>query len=151
MKDKFLKLLRIFLPLLIGGLVAIIIKDKIDYMSLVRPPFSPPKWLFPVAWTVIYLLMGISYYRLNEKSNVSGREKILYYVQLLVNSLWSIIFFYFKYRLLACIWIVLLDILITVMIVLFLKKDKISAYLNIPYLLWCLFATYLTIRIYLLN
>ena len=92
--------------------------------------------------------MGISYYLYRKNSD---EKNILYYVQLIVNLLWSIIFFVFKFRLLAIFWIILLDILVYLLIVRFKRVNKVSAYLNIPYLLWCLFATYLTIGIYILN
>ena len=101
-------------------------------------------------WTIIYLLMGISYYLLKQDNDNVVLSRI-YYVQLGVNLLWSIIFFVFEARLLACIWIVLLDILVGLMIYWFYNTKKISGYLNILYMLWILFATYLTIGIYVLN
>lgn len=151
MMNKIKKLGQLLFPLALGGLVSLIIKNKIDYQYLVKPPASPPKLAFPIAWSLIYLLMGISYYKLNKDSNVSPLEKGVYYTQLAVNALWSIIFFLFKLRLLACLWIIILDVLVLWMIKLFYKKNKISAYLNLPYLIWILFATYLTIGIYFLN
>lgn len=142
----------LFFPLVIGGLVGFFISGNIDYTSLNQPPFAPPKMLFPIAWTILYLLMGISYYLFQKNTKIENKqETIVYYVQLFVNALWSIIFFVWKWRLFAIIWIVLLDLLVLLMIGLFYRKVKISAYLNIPYLLWILFATYLTIGIYLLN
>ncbi len=76
---------------------------------------------------------------------------IIYYIQLGVNALWSIIFFVFKWRLFSFIWIVLLVVLVILMIIRFYKIDKVAAYLQIPYLLWILFASYLNLGIYLLN
>ncbi len=151
MKTKIKRLGQLFFPLALGGIVSIIIKNKIDYEFLIKPPFAPPKLAFPIAWSIIYLLMGISYYKINKNSDISKREMVVYYSQLIVNALWSIIFFVFKLRLIAVLWIILLDILVIWMITLFYKKDKASAYLNIPYLLWILFATYLTTGIYVLN
>lgn len=151
MNPKYKKVLSIFLPLILGGLVSFIIQDKIDYLRLIRPPFAPPKALFPLAWSIIYFLMGLSYYLLNKKVKISEAQKKTYYFQLFVNLLWSILFFFFKFRFIACIWIILLDIFVLRMITLFYKSNKTSAYLNIPYLLWILFATYLTIGIYILN
>lgn len=141
----------LFLPLILGSLVGFIISNNIDYNSLVKPDGAPPSWLFPIMWTIIYLLMGISYYILKKDDESNILIDIVYYIQLGINLLWAIIFFTFKLRLLASIWIVLLDIAVVMMIYLFLKKNKLSAYLNIPYLLWILFATYLTIQIFLLN
>ena len=92
--------------------------------------------------------MGISYYLYRKKTN---EYNYLYYIQLGVNLLWSIIFFVFKLRLLAVLWIILLDVLVYLLIVKFKQTDKTLAYLNIPYLIWALYATYLTIGIYILN
>lgn len=141
----------LFFPLIVGGIVSLLIAGKIDYTFLVKPPLAPPKIFFPIAWTIIYLLMGISYFLLKKNAKDLEKEEGAYYAQLFVNALWSIIFFVFKFRLLACFWIVLLDLLVIYMIYVFYQKHKISAYLNIPYLLWSLFATYLTIGIYILN
>lgn len=141
----------IFLPVVLGGIIGFIISDYIDYNTLIKPPLAPPKILFPIAWSIIYLLMGISYYIFKKNEEDTKKEDFIYYLQLIVNLLWSIIFFILKTRLLASIWIIILDILVIYIIYLFLKKVKVSAYLNIPYLLWILFATYLTIGIYILN
>lgn len=141
----------LFFPLIAGRIISLLITNKIDYITLVKPPLAPPKIFFPIAWTIIYLLMGVSYFLLKKKTKDLELEGVIYYIQLFVNALWSIIFFLFKFRLLACFWIVLLDLLVILMIYMFYKKNKVSAYLNIPYLLWILFATYLTFGIYLLN
>ncbi len=150
MKQWIKNLFYLFFPLLIGGIVGFLIKDAIDYTSLVRPPLAPPKLLFPIAWTIIYLLMGISYYffKKNDSDEVTS---VIYYLQLFVNALWSIIFFLLKWRFVAIVWILLLDLLVLLLIYLFNQRKKISALLNIPYLVWILFATYLTIGIFILN
>lgn len=144
------KLFYLFLPVVLGSIVGFIISGSIDYKYLVQPPLAPPSWLFPVMWTIIYLLMGISYYLLKQDSNIECLDK-LYYVQLGVNLLWSIIFFVLKARFFACIWIILLDILVGLMIYWFYNTKKASGILNILYMIWILFATYLTIGIYVLN
>lgn len=141
----------LFLPIILGSIVGFIISDYIDYSTLIKPPLAPPKILFPIAWSIIYLLMGISYYLFKKKNFETKKENYIYYLQLIINLLWSIIFFVFKLRFLSILWIILLDILVVYMIYKFYKKYKISAYLNIPYLIWILFATYLTIGIYILN
>ena len=142
--------LRIFLPLILGGIVGFVINGFIDYTELVKPPLAPTKIFFPIAWSIIYLLMGISYYLYRKDFNDKTTIK-LYYIQLIVNLLWSIIFFVFKLRFISIIWIILLDILVILTIKSFKKYNKISSYLFIPYLIWSLFATYLTIGIYILN
>lgn len=151
MKKVIKTLFYLFFPLIIGGLVGFLISKSIDYKELLKPPLAPPSFLFPIAWSIIYLLMGISYLLLSRKVDYRPIEKILYYIQLFVNAMWSIIFFLWKWRFFAIIWILLLDILVYKMIKLFYKSEKKSAYLNIPYFLWILFATYLTIGIYFLN
>ena len=147
---KVKNLFYLFFPIILGSLVGFIINGYIDYNSLIKPVLAPPSWIFPVMWSIIYLLMGISYY-IYRKDDEDTIVSIIYYIQLFVNLLWSIIFFVFKFRLFACIWIVLLDVFVLFMIYLFWNKKRLSAYLNIPYMLWILFATYLTIGIYLLN
>lgn len=151
MKKRLISLFYLFLPLALGGIVAFIIKDSIDYTILTKPVLAPPKILFPIAWTIIYLLMGVSYYFYKKEYQEKNIVDIVYYLQLFVNILWSIIFFLWRARLFAIVWIVLLDILVFFLIYLFYHRKKISAYLNIPYALWILFATYLTMGIYILN
>ncbi len=136
------------LPIFFGTIVGIITSSFINYRDLIQPPFSPPGFIFPIIWSILYLLMGISYSLLKNKTK---EIKNIYYLQLGVNYLWSIIFFAFKWRLIAIIWIILLDILVFIMLLVFKRENKVSFYLQIPYFIWCLFATYLTIGIYLLN
>ncbi len=145
------KVFFIFTPSVIGGIVALLIKNKINYDTLVKPIGAPPKLAFPIAWTIIYLLMGISYY-LYKKNDLDDKDlNKLYYIQLFVNALWSIIFFIVRNYLLSSLWIILLDILVLLMLLKFYQNKKVSCYLNIPYMIWILFASYLTIGIYLLN
>ena len=137
-------------PLVVGSIVGLVISPYIDYNTLVKPPLSPPSIVFPIAWTIIYILMGISYF-IFKLNNNDDKTSIIYYLQLFVNAMWSIIFFVWKLRFFAIIWTLLLLFLVIYLFTLFLKKEKISAYLNIPYILWLLFATYLTIGVYILN
>lgn len=146
--NKFKLFIAILIPVVIGGIVGFIINPYIDYNSLVKPPLSPPSIVFPIVWTILYVLMGISYYLLK---NPGKKEKIIYFVQLGVNALWSVFFFIGKFYLFSFIWIVLLDVLVIFMIGIFYQNSKISGYLQIPYLIWILFATYLNLGIYVLN
>jgi len=146
----FKSIFYLFLPILIGGLVGFIIKDSIDYSNLIQPPFAPSKIIFPIAWSIIYLLMGLAYFIYRKKDN-EFLEKFIYYFQLFVNAMWSIIFFVWKFRFFSIIWILLLVFLIILLMYLFSKKSKVSTYLLIPYILWLFFATYLNIGIYILN
>ena len=151
MKKIITSIFYLFFPLILGSIVGIIISGNIDYTTLNQPPLAPPKILFPIVWSILYLLMGISYFLYRRENKADLLEPIIYYSQLFINLLWSIIFFVFKWRFFSIIWILLLDIVVIYMIYLFFQKKKISAILNIPYLIWILFATYLTIGIYLLN
>ena len=150
-KNIFINFFYLFFPLIIGIIVGILISNDINYNNLIQPQLAPPSIVFPVVWSILYLLMGISYYILKKKNNTNIIISSIYYTQLFVNALWSIIFFNLEWRFFAIVWIIILDILVTIMIYLFSKKDKIAGYLNIPYLIWILFATYLTIGIYILN
>ena len=147
MKDKIIKWFYILFPIILGSIVGLIVNDYSYYSTINKPILAPPKILFPIMWSIIYLLMGISY-KIYRDDNDSS---ILYYVQLFVNVIWVIIFFKFKLLLLSLLWIILLDILIIILLIEFYKKNKLCCYLNIPYLIWNLFATYLMINIYILN
>lgn len=152
MKDKWKGILYIFLPIVLGGIVGVITSGSFSsYANLERLPLSPPGWLFPVVWSILYLLMGISYYLYKKEYEVNGLVDRVYYAQLFVNLVWPIIFFVWELRLAAVIWIILLFGLVGYMIYLFWNRKKVSAYLNIPYIIWVLFATYLTIGVYVLN
>ena len=150
MKEKIIITLRIFLPLILGGIMAFIIKHAIDYTSLNQPPLAPPKIVFPIAWTILYFLIGLSYYLYRKDCN--NRETIiLYYAGLFFNLSWTILFFLLKLRLLSIFWIILLIGLTFFLIGNYLKEKRISAYLLYPYVIWLIFAAYLNIGIYLLN
>ncbi len=141
----------ILIPVIIGGVIGLIISRSIDYNSLQKPPLSPPSILFPIVWTILYVLMGISYGIIDSKSLIELKTKIIYSLQLFVNATWSLIFFTLKWRLFAFIWIIILNILVIVMIIDFFKKNKTAGLLQIPYLLWIIFASYLNLGVYLLN
>ena len=141
----------ILVPLLIGGIVGLIITPFMDYTSLQKPAVAPPGIIFPIVWTILYVLMGISYGILKSKNLTNYLNTQIYYQQLLINALWPIFFFVFEWRLFAFVWIILLDIAVYMMIVRFYEKDKVAGLLQIPYFLWTLFATYLNFSIYLLN
>lgn len=135
---------------LLSGLISM--SGMGSFSSVVQPPLAPPAFLFPIVWTILYTLMGISAYIVWESdSEYKQRALAVYGLQLAVNFFWSIIFFNYQAYLFALIWIILLWVLIIVMIYEFSKVSKASAILQIPYLLWVTFATYLTFGIYLLN
>ena len=106
------------------------------YNSLNKSSLTPPPKVFSIVWTILYILMGISSYIVSEKNG----NLDIYVVQLIVNLLWSFLFFTFKWYLLSFLWILLLIVLVVIMIKDFYKSSKISAYLQIPYLLWIIWS-----------
>lgn len=141
----------IILPLIVGGVIGILISNFMDYNIIQKPVFSPPAVVFPIVWTILYILMGISYGILKSNNLLDLDVKFIYYLQLFLNALWPILFFIFKWRLFSFIWIIFLIIAVIIMIVKFYSKNKISAFMQIPYLLWLFFAGYLNLMVYLLN
>lgn len=141
----------ISIPIIVGIVVGLVTSSSIDYNTLQKPPFAPPSIAFPIIWTILYTIMGISYGILKSKNLINKQIDLVYYIQLIVNALWSIIFFLLKWRLVAFIWILILDVLVVLMIIQFYKKDKLAGLLQIPYLLWAVFASYLNLFVYILN
>ena len=141
----------ILLPVLIGALVGIITSGSMDYNMLQKPPLAPPGAVFPIVWTILYILMGVSYGILKVNNQTDEEIDWIYYIQLAINALWSIIFFNFKWRLFAFVWIILLAVAIISMIRKFYNKNKIAGLLQIPYILWVIFAAYLNLGFYILN
>ena len=141
----------IVIPVIVGAVVGFIISGYIDYNSLIQPPLAPPSIAFPIVWTILYVLMGVSYGILDSNSLVDSNINLIYYLQLFVNALWSIFFFVLKWRFFSFLWILLLLVLVIIMILEFYNKNKIAGLLQIPYLLWIVFATYLNFAIYVLN
>ena len=123
------------------------------YGMLRQPPLSPPGWVFPVVWTGLFALMGVSAWRIWHKTSGKRRTKalILYGIQLAVNFAWPILFFRLGAYGPAFFWLLLLLALVALMIARFREIDKIAALLQIPYLLWLVFAGYLNAGIWLLN
>ena len=119
-----------------------------DTDFLVKPLLFPPKILFPIVWTILYFLMSISLY-LSSKYNKNLYN--VYGIQLILNSLWSPLFFMFKTYLFSTIELLILIIFVEIMIEEMKQENKLSAYLQIPYFIWLLFALYLNVSIYILN
>lgn len=153
MKIEWKKLIIcIAIPLAVGGLSAFLTQDSMEaFGALNKPPLSPPGWLFPVVWTILYVLMGIASYLVLTSQKPNRTALTAYAVQLAFNFTWSIIFFNLELYLFAFIWLVLLWLLILLTTVLFYNISKPAGYLMIPYLLWVTFAGYLNLAIYLLN
>ena len=143
----------IFIPLAIGGLSAFLTRDNMQIYSEVQtPPLSPPAILFPIVWTILYVLMGISSYLIYEKDDSTNKKALtLYAIQLALNFIWPIFFFGFNAYLFSFILIIILWIVVLLTIIEFYKTSKLSGLIMIPYLLWLTFAAYLNLGVYLLN
>ena len=141
----------ILVPVIIGGIVGLIISGSIDYNSLEKPFLSPPSIVFPIVWTILYILMGASYGILKSKNLVDDEISAIYYLQLFVNALWPIAFFVLKWRFFAFLWIIFLIVLVIYMVIKFYQKNKLAGLLQMPYLIWTLFGAYLNLFVYLLN
>lgn len=153
MKNKKNYVLFISVSVLTGLISALLTRNNMNiYDKISTPPLSPPGILFPIVWTILYILMGISAARIYTANNNKWSSSLsVWSVQLIVNFLWSILFFNYQAFLLSFIWLVLLLILIMIMIILFYKIDKAAGLIQIPYFLWVTFAGYLNFAIYLLN
>ena len=161
-------LISILIPIAVGGAAGLLSMGGMESFSMMnQPPLSPPAWVFPVVWTILYILMGISSYLIyvsgphmsqntgsnkNTKEN-NGKSKALttYGYQLLVNFLWPVFFFNFQWYFFSFLWLAVLWILVAKMILEFGEISRIAALLNIPYLLWLSFAGYLNLGVWLLN
>lgn len=140
------------IPLAAGGLSAFLTRDGMTvFASLNKPALSPPGWLFPVVWTILYLLMGFASYLVLVSGKPRGQALAVYGLQLVFNFFWPIIFFNLEQYLFALIWLVLLWLLIVRTLRLFYAASKPAGFLMVPYLLWVSFAGYLNLAIYLLN
>lgn len=125
------------------------------YQSLTLPPLSPPGWVFPVVWTILYLLMGIASYLVfllcKEKQESAIPALFLYILQLLINFFWPIFFFRLEWYLFSFFWLVLLWMLVLHTTQLFGSISKTAGYLMLPYLAWVTFAAYLNLGVVILN
>lgn len=139
----------------VGALSGWLTREGIEIynQTVVQPPLSPPAFVFPVVWAILYALMGIGAARvyLTPASNARSRGLLLWLVQLAFNFLWSIVFFNLQAYAFAFFWLIALWLLILWMTVTFYQVDKTAALLQIPYLLWVAFAGYLTFGVWMLN
>ena len=154
MKKILINLFYIFFPLAVGFLSSVLAQTSSGlYGDIIKPPLSPPSILFPIVWTILYLLMGISYYLLKKNTDTYdvSNASFWYYLQLIINFFWSIFFFRNQAFTFSFIWLVFLIITVIMTIKKFYDLYKPSAYLLIPYLIWILFAGYLNLAIAILN
>ncbi|HPS83733.1 MAG TPA: tryptophan-rich sensory protein, partial [Bacteroidales bacterium] len=144
LRSIFKFLTSLFVPLALGYIAGQYTSEAIPgwFESLNKPSFNPPGWIFGPVWTLLYILMGLSFFHIWIKPRIKERTvaKIIYIVQLLLNFAWSFLFFYYHDIALALIDIIVLDIVVVIMLLKFYQLKPTAAYLNIPYLLWILFA-----------
>ena len=135
---------------LIGGIVSIYYKDPWYYL-LTKPSFNPPDWIFAPVWTTLYLMMTFSIWIFWHSKKKEIQTVYVYFIHIVVNTTWTIVFFLLHNLVLAAVILTLLIIMIIVMIYRFKSVNLISAYLMIPYLLWCLYALVLNLSLINLN
>lgn len=134
-----------FLPLVVG-IISALLSNMSNYGMFNKPPLSPPSIVFPIVWTILYLLLGYSSYRVRDDKD----SLKLFYINLAINGIWSLVFFNGNY-LQGFILIIIMIILQIFILIKFKKIDKVAYYLNIPYLLWLIFASYLSLGVFILN
>lgn len=154
---KIVELIKMLaIPLLVGGLSAFLTKDSIrSYEEMNKPPLSPPGIVFPIVWTILYILMGISMYLIVTDDSIGKEERkgiyIAYGVQLLLNFIWTPVFFVFSNYFLASVILALLIGFVWRWFVAMVTKNRVAGLLQIPYLIWCAFAFYLNVATVGLN
>ncbi len=145
-------LIALAIPLAVGGLATLLSGGTELYKTVNQPPLSPPPWVFPVVWTVLYLLMGYGSYRVCISENPQKSQALkLYAAQLFLNFLWPVVFFGFRWYLGAFFVLLALWVMILLTLRAFTAIDETAGDLLIPYLLWVTFAGYLNLGIYFLN
>jgi tryptophan-rich sensory protein len=153
-KNKFLTFILFFFitysASLIGGLATINFKEP-WYSQLIKPSFNPPDWIFAPVWTTLYLMMTVAIWFFWHSKNRNMNTVYIYFIHLIFNTTWSIIFFVFHNIFLALIILIILIVLIIILIVRFKRVNLLSTYLMIPYLLWSCFALILNVNLLILN
>lgn len=146
-------IISIAISLGVGALSGFLTRNSMSlYQELVKPSLSPPGWVFPLVWTILFILMGISAYMIYISDSKDKEQALrIYILQLMVNFYWSLVFFNMQAYLLAFIILIILWLLILLMIRKFSEINPIAGILQIPYLLWVTFAGYLNLAIYILN
>ena len=134
----------------IGGLVTINFKEP-WYSALSKPQYNPPDWIFGPVWTLLYLFMTIAIWNAWHKNTKNLNIVFLYFIHLFFNTTWSVVFFGFHNISLAILNLVVLIIFIVLLVFKYKNISQLSMYLMIPYLLWCCFALFLNINIFLIN
>ncbi len=152
MKNLKTLIISIMIPILVGLIGSLLGNSSMGFDIINKPSFNPPAVVFPIVWTILYILMGISSY-LVYVSNSKNKNNALrvYAAGLVFNMLWTFFFFNLKWYFFSFLWIIVLIVLVAVMIYRFVKISKLAGYLQIPYLIWLIFASILNFSIFMLN
>ena len=141
-------------PLIVGFISSTLTSNYRNfYKTLIKPPLAPPGYLFGIVWTILFILIGTSYFLLKYKTegiDISDAD-FFYYLQLIINFFWSIFFFKNQALTFSFIWLVFLLVVVIITFLKFYRINKTSGYLLIPYILWIIFAGYLNLSIAILN
>lgn len=143
----------IAIPLIVGAISSFLTQDAMmSFESMNKPPLAPPGWLFPVAWTILYILMGVASF-LIYKSNSEARYMglLIYMVQLVFNFVWSLIFFKYESYWFAAVWLAVLLVMIIALMMNTSKYSLAAMFMLLPYAAWCCFAMYLNVGIAMRN
>lgn len=143
----------ILIPIGLGIISGISGEASEVFKQLAKPSFSPPAIVFPIVWTILYILMGISAYLIymSRDKRKSKSALRIYLIQLLLNGLWTTLFFRFRLFLFSFLWLLIIIAFVLAMIIKFYRINKWAAYIQIPYLLWLIFASFLNYEMYLIN
>ena len=145
-------IISIAIPLLVGIIGSLLGNSSMGFDSINKPSFTPPGIVFPIVWTILYILMGISCYLIYSSNNPKKTKALrVYALQLIFNMLWTFFFFNLNWYLFSFFWIIVLIVLVSIMIYRFININKTAGYLQIPYLIWLIFASILNLSIYFLN
>lgn len=147
-------IIAVLIPLLVGIVSAMISsKGMAMYGTMSKPPLSPPAWVFPVAWTILYIMMGIASYFVfvsDADSKLKMMALLIYIIQLAMNFMWSIVFFNWKLYLVAFVWLIVMWGLVIICAFRFYGINKAAGYMMIPYIVWLTFAAYLNLGTYII-
>ncbi len=142
----------ILIPNVLGFLGSLIGNVQNGFDGIIKPSFTPPAIVFPIAWTILYILMGVSSYIISESGNEGKNKALLIYgIQLLLNVSWTYFFFNLNWFFFSFILVMVIIILVILMIRNYYSINRLAAYLQIPYLIWLVFAAILSYNVYLLN
>ena len=142
----------VVIPNTLGFIGSIIGNVKGGFDGMIKPKIVPPKIVFPIVWTILYILMGISAHLIEKSDSIAKGEALrVYYIQLVLNVLWPLFFFNFRWYLFSFILILVILVLSIIMIKKYYAINKTAAYLQIPYIIWLLFAGFLNLRVFMLN